>query len=160
MVKVVSDQPQAFAETLIMNDLALTEIADWITDFRIFDQTQNIVVGQTRFLLCRHVFVHVSNRVARRLNHRCAPRLTGSGLWPKSNCMIYIIWCKPLLLQFFRREVFRQLVNNRADHFHVGEFLRSDVSQNPGHLTVHVRITLGQIAHCRTDLSVGTSVSR
>ena len=51
MVKVVSDQPQAFAETLIMNDLALTEIADWITDFRIFDQTQNIVVGQTRFLL-------------------------------------------------------------------------------------------------------------
>lgn len=50
MVKVVSDQPQAFAETLIMNDLALTEIADWITDFRIFDKTQNIIVGQTRFL--------------------------------------------------------------------------------------------------------------
>ena len=51
MVKVVSDQSQAFAETLIMNDLALTEIADWITDFRIFDKTQNIIVGQTRFLL-------------------------------------------------------------------------------------------------------------
>lgn len=50
-VQVIQDKAQAFTETLIVNDLALAQVADRVTDFRIFHEAQNIVIGKAGFLL-------------------------------------------------------------------------------------------------------------
>lgn len=49
-VKFFLYNAETLAKTLIVHDLALSQEADGITDFRIFDQTENIVVSCTRFL--------------------------------------------------------------------------------------------------------------
>lgn len=51
-IQVILDDPQAFAEPLEMHHLALPQEPDRITDFRVFDQAEDIVVGGTGFLLC------------------------------------------------------------------------------------------------------------
>ena len=46
-----------FAEALIVHDLALAEIFDGIAYVGIIRQTQNVVIGHARLLLCYyHVF--------------------------------------------------------------------------------------------------------
>lgn len=43
---------QTFAETLVVDNFALTQEADRLTDFRVFYKTENVVVGSACFLLC------------------------------------------------------------------------------------------------------------
>ena len=52
-VKFILNNSQTFTETLIMNNFTFTEEADWIADFRIFYQTQNIIIRSAGFLFCR-----------------------------------------------------------------------------------------------------------
>ena len=48
---------EGIAKALVMHDLALTEIFDGIAHVGIIRQTQNIVIGHARLLLCYyHVF--------------------------------------------------------------------------------------------------------
>ena len=49
-VKFILNNSQTFTETLIMNNFTFTEEADWIADFRIFYQTQNIIIRSAGFL--------------------------------------------------------------------------------------------------------------
>lgn len=63
-VQAVLNQTQALTETLIVYDFTLPQVFDGIADFRIFYKTKNVVVGQTRFLLCC-----------------CLTRITGFILW-------------------------------------------------------------------------------
>lgn len=51
-VQVVKNQAKAFTETLIVYNLSFAQIADRVTDFRIFDEAKNIIVGKAGFLLC------------------------------------------------------------------------------------------------------------
>ena len=55
-VQMVLHDPQAFAESLIMYDFSFPQEADGVADLRIFDQTQDIVVGGAGFLLRSHIF--------------------------------------------------------------------------------------------------------
>lgn len=121
-VQTILYQPEAFTEALVMNDFALAKIFDRITYFRIFYQTQDVVIGQAGFLLCCHIFMHICNRIARRLDHRCTPGLSGSRLRPQADCMVDIIGGKSLLFKFFCCEIPGKLVNNGTDHFHVCQF--------------------------------------
>lgn len=49
---MILNDPQGFAEALEVHDLPGPQETDRIADFRIFDQTQNVVVGGAGFLLC------------------------------------------------------------------------------------------------------------
>ena len=49
-VKFILNNSQTFTETLIMNNFTFTEEADWSADFRIFYQTQNIIIRSAGFL--------------------------------------------------------------------------------------------------------------
>ena len=51
-VQMLLRNAEGIAEALIVNDLALTEILDGIAHVGIVGHTQNIVVGDTRLLLC------------------------------------------------------------------------------------------------------------
>lgn len=63
-VQMILDDPETFPEALVVDDLPLTEKADRITDFRIFDKSQNIVVSGACFLFGSHVFMEVRDRIA------------------------------------------------------------------------------------------------
>ena len=42
---------ERLAEALEVDDFSGAEKADWIGDFRIFDNTENVVIGRAGFLL-------------------------------------------------------------------------------------------------------------
>ena len=49
-VQLLLHQPQAFAEPLVVDDLPFPQEADGVADFRVFHQTENVVVGGPGFL--------------------------------------------------------------------------------------------------------------
>ena len=51
-VQLILGNAQAFAEALIVDDLALTQELDGLADIRIVDQTQDIVISSARLLFC------------------------------------------------------------------------------------------------------------
>ena len=59
-VKLILYDPQAFAESLVMYDLTLSQEADRIAHLRVFDKAEDIVVGRPGFLLSGQV--HGSDR--------------------------------------------------------------------------------------------------
>ena len=49
--------PKGIGEALVVHDLALTQKLDGVTHVGIVGQTENVVIGDTRLLLCcYHVF--------------------------------------------------------------------------------------------------------
>lgn len=50
-VELVGQQPQVFAEALIVHDLTFAQKADRVLHVRVVRQPQDIVVGGARFLL-------------------------------------------------------------------------------------------------------------
>lgn len=63
-VKLILNDSKAFAETLEMYDFTLTQESDWVGNFRVFYETENVVVGCAGFLLCCHVFMQIGDRVS------------------------------------------------------------------------------------------------
>ena len=51
-VKMVLRDAKRIAKPLIMHDLALTQVAQRITHVGIVAQTNQVVIGRTRLLLC------------------------------------------------------------------------------------------------------------
>ena len=51
-VEVVGRDPEAFAETLVVDDLPFPQELDDIADVRIIGKAENVVVGHARLLLC------------------------------------------------------------------------------------------------------------
>ena len=44
-------------------EFAFTQEANRIADIRVFYKTQNVIIGQSSLLLCRHIFMHIGKRV-------------------------------------------------------------------------------------------------
>ena len=63
-VQSVLQYAQTFAESLVMNKLAFAQEFDRVAHVGIVREAENVIVGQTRFLLCREVFRQVCYRVA------------------------------------------------------------------------------------------------
>ena len=51
-VELILCDTQAFAETLVVDDLALTQELDGLADIGIIDQTQDVVISSARLLFC------------------------------------------------------------------------------------------------------------
>ena len=55
-VQIILDNPERFAESLIMDNFPLSQITDDVADIRVFDQPENVVVSDPRFLFwCNHI---------------------------------------------------------------------------------------------------------
>ena len=62
-VQIVLNDSEAFAKSLIVYDFAGAKEANRVSNFRVFYETKNIVIGSASFLFRCHVFVQVCNRV-------------------------------------------------------------------------------------------------
>ena len=63
-VQILLHGAQSFPKALEMDNFPCTEKADGISDFRIFDQSLNVVIGKTGFLFRSHAFIQVCDRVS------------------------------------------------------------------------------------------------
>ena len=51
-IQMILGYPEGFAEPLEVDDLPFTEEPDGVTDFRVFDQPEDVVVSEPCLLLC------------------------------------------------------------------------------------------------------------
>ena len=128
-VQFLLDDPQAFAEPLVVYDLPFSEEADGIADFRVFDETQDIVVSGPGFLLGGQIFVEIGDGIAFGLEDGGGPGHAAGCLGPERQGVVHVVGGEAGTFDLFRRQVLRELVDDGADHLHVGQFLRSDIGQ-------------------------------
>ena len=157
-VQVIQNEAESFTEALVVYDLSFAQIADRVTYFRIFYEAQYVVVREARFLFSSHIFVQIRDWIPGGLDHRRAPRLTGSRLWPKADRVVDIVGGEALFLEFIGRQVFRELVDDGADDFHVGELFGTDIGQDTCYFAVGIGIALGKVAHGSAYFAIGSSL--
>lgn len=145
-VEHILDKPQAFAEALVMDDLTLTEKFYRVTDVGVIGKAEDIVIGEASFLLGGEILVDIGDSVACALeglggegHARGCDRVDACG-------MVGEIGIKAAFLDLFHREISGQLVDYRADHFHMGEFLGADIVEYCLDFTAGGGITLVEIA--------------
>lgn len=110
-----------------MHNLPLAQELDDVAHVGVVSVAQDVVVRRAGFLLCRQVFVQVRQRVAgdgerlRIEGHAVrVHRVNGGRVVDK----IGVVPCRADLLG---RKVPRELIHQRAHHFQVGEFFRTNV---------------------------------
>ena len=64
LVELISCKPQTLAKALIMHYLSCSEELDYVAHVRVVNQTENVIVGCTSFLLGSHILVKVSYYVS------------------------------------------------------------------------------------------------
>ena len=62
-VKIFLDNAQAFSESLEMYNFPLPQKPDWVTDFRIFYQTEDIIICGSCFLFRGKIFCQICDRI-------------------------------------------------------------------------------------------------
>lgn len=62
-----------FTETLIMHHLTLTQEPDRVAYFRVFYESEDILIGSSGFLFGRHIFMQIRDRIALGLEVGCGP---------------------------------------------------------------------------------------
>ena len=100
-----------------MAKLAFAQEFDRVAHVGIVREAENVIVGQTRFLLCREVFRQVCYRVAgrcescrRKRRAACRNRINARGVVDEIICKRTVFY-----LAFFQPS--RQLMNYCSDHF-------------------------------------------
>lgn len=116
---------EAFTETLIMHHLALPQEPDRVTYFRVFYESEDILIGSSGFLFGRHIFMQIRDRIALGLEVSGGPGGAPCGLGPECKGVVYIVFVESGLFQFLRRQVSGQLVNDCADDLHMCQFFRT-----------------------------------
>ena len=100
------------------------------------------------------VFKQICDRITFTLEFTCIERNSTGCLWPYTYCVINIIWPKTTFFNFFHREIFCQLMNDRGNHFQVCQFLSANIIQHcHGHAIWHSK-TLRKITHRCSDLAI------
>ncbi len=99
-------QPQTFAKALEMHDFAGSQELDYIINIRVITEPENVIIGDSRFLLRRQIFRQIGNQITLYL-HRCsAPWEAGCGNGVDTCGMIHKICVKTAGLQLLLGEIF------------------------------------------------------
>ena len=122
-IQIVLHDAQRVAEALEVYDFSCAQEFDRLTHVRIVDQAQQIVVGRAGFLLGRHIFKQIGDRVALGLERHRAPRCAGGELRVNARGVIDKVGIKAALLDLLGGQVAGKLIDDRGDHLHVCEFL-------------------------------------
>lgn len=106
-----------------MHDLARTQELERLAHVRVVDQAQQIVVGGAGFLLGGQILKQVGDRVALALQCGSRERNTGRRLRVDAGRVVDEVSVKAAFLNLLRRQVTRQLIDDRGDHLLMGQFL-------------------------------------
>lgn len=108
-----------------MDDFPCTEETDRFAYVGVVYETENIFVGAAGFLLCRHIFEQIRDRIAFRLELTGIKRDSAGCLRPKGKRMVHIVFVKSAAFDFFGGKIFGKLVNDGGYHFHMRQFFRT-----------------------------------
>ena len=144
-VQTVLEAAQGFTESLEMNDFSFTKKTDRVSDFRVFDNAENIVICQTGFLFRRHIFVKVGDCITCALELACTKRFTTCSLRPNGKCVVNIIFIKSGGFDFFWCKIFCKLSDDSCNDFKVSKFFSANISKGSHNTTVNHAVALGKI---------------
>lgn len=116
------------AKSLEMGDLSLTEEFDGVSDVGIVYEAKNVIVGYAGFLFGGEVFVQIGKYIALDADIGCGKGRSCGRLRINACSMINEIGIKAGFLDFFRRQISGELVEDCSNHFHVGKFFCTERS--------------------------------
>ncbi len=116
-----------------MHDLAFAKIADRVDDIRIVCEAQDIVISCSGFLLGCHVLSQVCECIALGLEICRSERDPGCGCRIDRRRVVDEILVEAALLDIRFGEIPRELIDDRGDHFDVGEFIRPSMMHVTGY---------------------------
>lgn len=109
--------PKGFAEPLEVDDLTFSQETDGIADLRVFDYTEDIVVGGAGFLFCRQVLKQICDRISLGLEFTGIERHTACRLRPDTGGVVDIVGAEAGGLDLFRGQIPGQLVDDGCHDF-------------------------------------------
>ena len=108
-----------FAEALEVNNFTLPKKANDIVDVWVIGQAEDIVIGDTGFLLCGQVFGEVGNNIPSDLHGGSRPGIARGELGIYSCGMIHEISVKPGGFDLVIAQIVGELMDQSAHHFQV-----------------------------------------
>lgn len=117
--------PEGFAESLEVDDLTLSQEADRIADFRVFDHTEDVLIGGAGFLLCRQVLEQIRDGIALGLEFTGVEGNAAGCLRPDTGSVVDIVGSEAGGLDLLRSQVSGQLMDDGGHDLQMGQFLRT-----------------------------------
>ena len=143
-----------------MNDLSLPQEFDHVVDVRVVAQTQDIVIGDPGFLLCRQILCQIGDQVALDCHARRIVREAGRRRGIDACRMVDKIRIKTSRLDLLIRQIAGQLIDDGADHFQMAQLLRADIGQKALQLRIRHGKPLAEIAQGCAQFAVRPAVLR
>ena len=113
---------KCITEPLIMGDLSLAEEFDGVADVGVIYEAKNVIIRYTRFLFFRQILVQIGENVALDADISGSKRCSACGLRINSRGMVDKIGVKARFFDFLGGEIARELIQDRCNHFEMGEF--------------------------------------
>ena len=118
----------SLTEALIVHYLPLAQEPYRIDYIGVVDETKDVIVGQSRFLLCCNILVQVGENIARYLERGDGEGCARCRLRIDTRRMVDKIGVKSAALYLVIREIFRKLSNDSCDYLLVRELFRAQRS--------------------------------
>ena len=131
LIQLLAQQFHRFTKPLEVHDFSLPQEFDDVVDIRIIGQTQNIVIGDTGFLLRCQIFRQIRDWVALNLHTGSRPGKTGGSGGINTGRMVHEIGRKGGILNLRVFQVTGQLMDDGTDHFKVPQFFCANVRKQP-----------------------------
>ena len=157
VIQSVLNDAHTVAEALEVDDLTLTQKADRVGNVAVIAKTQDIIVGEARFLLCRQVFGKIGNGVAGGLSVRGGKGLAAGGNGVDTRGVVHEIGGESAVLNLLGSKIAGELVYYRRNYLLVRQFLRADVRKNSHNLAVGHTVSLEKITGRSSHFPVGTA---
>ena len=130
-----------------MNDFPGAEKFKGFSYLRVFNNSDQVVIGGPGFLFCRQVLMEICYGIALGLEFTGIKGNARSSCWPQGCGMVDIISVKARCLGLFRCQILGQLIDNGADHFQMGKLFCANICQQSAHFLAWHGVTLGKITH-------------
>ena len=118
-IKIIRNYTESFSEPLIVDDLSCAKKLDRISDVGIIREEKDIIIGHAGFLLRGKILVNIRYRVPGGIDRRRGKRNSGCRLRINPRSMVDEISIKPGGNDVVRRHIFRKLIKNSGNHFHM-----------------------------------------
>ena len=123
LVHFVLGNLQALAKALEVDDLTFPQETDDIVYIGIIAEPQDVIIGDTGFLLCCKVFRQIADHIALDCHGCCIVRPAGSCGGIDTCGVIDEIGIETCGFDLILAEIAGKLMHQRANHFQMSEFL-------------------------------------
>lgn len=115
-VQPIGQEPQVFAEALVVDDFARSEEADRVDDVGIVTKAQDVIIGGTRLLLCRETLVQIGDGITLAGDREGVERHACRRGGVDAGGMVDKVGVHACLFDFLFAEVARQLIDDGSHH--------------------------------------------